>query len=160
MNKFFMDDVHSKLPQLFYFRTSNGEAIDCDATTLSLLSLLSLYYVTIWKRECSSQTFFPDNILGICNVFSIIHIILFVSPLTAFLASNLVAKFSRQQIFVQILGMASPKVCGNLALLRFRWICSTMKLLGIFHASNIRETLRIGELDFSSLKILLFWELN
>jgi hypothetical protein len=28
--------------------------------------------------------------------------------------------------------------------------CSTMKLLGIFHVSNIRETLRMWELDFSS----------
>jgi hypothetical protein len=27
-----------------------------------------------------------------------------------------------------------------------------MKLLGIFHVSNIRETLRIGELDLSFLK--------
>jgi hypothetical protein len=33
-------------------------------------------------------------------------------PLTAFLASNLLAQFSRP-IVVQILGMASPKVCGN-----------------------------------------------
>jgi hypothetical protein len=71
-------------------------------------------------------------------------------PLTAFLASNLLAQFSRQ-IVVQILGMASPKVCGNLALLPFRGICSTMKLLGIFHVSNIRETLRMWELNFYSI---------
>jgi hypothetical protein len=32
---------------------------------------------------------------------------------TAFLASNLLAQFSRQ-IFVQILGLESKKVCGNL----------------------------------------------
>jgi hypothetical protein len=51
-------------------------------------------------------------------------------PLTAFLASNLLAQFSRQ-IVVQIIGMASPKVCGNLALLPFRGICSTMNLLEI-----------------------------
>jgi hypothetical protein len=35
--------------------------------------------------------------------------------LNAFLASNLLAQFSRQ-IVVQILGMESPKVCGNLAI--------------------------------------------
>jgi hypothetical protein len=34
-------------------------------------------------------------------------------PLTVFLASKLLAQFSRQ-IVVQILGMASPNVCGNL----------------------------------------------
>jgi hypothetical protein len=27
-----------------------------------------LNYVTIWKRECSSKTFFPSTILGICYV--------------------------------------------------------------------------------------------
>jgi hypothetical protein len=36
-------------------------------------------------------------------------------PLTAFLASNLLAQFSRQ-IVAQILGMVSPTVCGNLAI--------------------------------------------
>jgi hypothetical protein len=35
-------------------------------------------------------------------------------------------------------------------LLPFRGICSTMNLLGIFHVSYIRETLRMRELDFSS----------
>jgi hypothetical protein len=33
---------------------------------------------------------------------------------TALLASNLLAQFSRQ-IFIQILALESPKVCGNLA---------------------------------------------
>jgi hypothetical protein len=51
------------------------------------------------------------------------------------------------QMFVQIIGMDSPKFCGNLALLPFRGICSTMNLLGIFHVSNIRETHRMRELD-------------
>jgi hypothetical protein len=32
----------------------------------------------------------------------------------AFLASNLLAQFSRQSV-IQILGLESPKVCGNLA---------------------------------------------
>jgi hypothetical protein len=67
--------------------------------------------------------------------------------LTAFLAPNLLVQFSRQ-IVVQILGMASPKVCGNLALLPFREICSTMKLLGIFRVSNIRENLRMHMWEF------------
>jgi hypothetical protein len=71
------------------------------------------------------------------------------SEFDCFLASNLIAQFSRQ-IVVHILGLESPKVCGNLALLPFMGICSTMKLLGIFHVSNIRETLRMWELDFSS----------
>jgi hypothetical protein len=44
----------------------------------------------------------------------------------------------------------SQKSCGKLALLPFRGIRSTMKLLGIFHVSNICETLRMWELDFSS----------
>jgi hypothetical protein len=30
------------------------------------------YYVTNWKRECSSKTFFPDTILGICYFFPVI----------------------------------------------------------------------------------------
>jgi hypothetical protein len=68
---------------------------------------------------------------------------------TALLAPNLLAQFSLQ-IDIQILGLESPKVCGNHALLLFREICSTMNLLGIFHASNIRETLRMRELDFTS----------
>jgi hypothetical protein len=34
---------------------------------------------------------------------------------TALLASNLLAQFSRQ-VVIQILGLESPKVCGNLAL--------------------------------------------
>jgi hypothetical protein len=55
------------------------------------------------------------------------------------------------RLTVQIVGMASPKVCENLALLPFRGICSTMKLLGIFHFSNIRETLRMWELNFYSI---------
>jgi hypothetical protein len=33
---------------------------------------------------------------------------------TAFLASNLLAQFSRQ-LFIQILGLELKKVCGNLA---------------------------------------------
>jgi hypothetical protein len=33
---------------------------------------------------------------------------------TALFASNLLAKFSRQNV-IQILGLESPKVCGNLA---------------------------------------------
>jgi hypothetical protein len=36
---------------------------------------------------------------------------------TAFLASNLLAQFSRQ-IVIQILGLESKKVCGNLAVRR------------------------------------------
>jgi hypothetical protein len=36
------------------------------------------------------------------------------SSFTALLASNLLAQFSRQ-IVIQILGLESPKVCGNLA---------------------------------------------
>jgi hypothetical protein len=36
---------------------------------------------------------------------------------TALLASNLLAPFSRQ-ILIQILGLESPKVCGNLAVRR------------------------------------------
>jgi hypothetical protein len=43
----------------------------------------------------------------------------FFTSFTALLASNLLAQFSRQ-IVIQILGLESPKVCGNLALLRFR----------------------------------------
>jgi hypothetical protein len=54
---------------------------------------------------------------------------------TALLASNLLAQFSRQ-IVIQIISLESPKVCGNLALLPFRGICSTMNLLGIFHVSS------------------------
>jgi hypothetical protein len=37
-----------------------------------------------------------------------------VASFTALLASNLLAQFSRQ-IVIQILGLESPKVCGNLA---------------------------------------------
>jgi hypothetical protein len=37
---------------------------------------------------------------------------------TALLASNLLAQFSRQ-IFIQILGLELPKVCGNLAVCHF-----------------------------------------
>jgi hypothetical protein len=33
------------------------------------------YYVTIWKTECSSKTFFPDPISGTCYFFPVIHII-------------------------------------------------------------------------------------
>jgi hypothetical protein len=36
------------------------------------------------------------------------------SSFTALLASNLLAQFSRQ-IVIQIIGLESPKVCGNLA---------------------------------------------
>jgi hypothetical protein len=49
---------------------------------------------------------------------------------TALLAPNLLAQFSLQ-IDIQILGLESPKVCGNHALLPFRGICSTMKLWSI-----------------------------
>jgi hypothetical protein len=41
--------------------------------------------------------------------------VIFALTINCFLASNLLAQFSRQ-IVVQILGMASPKVCGNLAI--------------------------------------------
>jgi hypothetical protein len=37
--------------------------------------------------------------------------------------------------------------CGNLALLPFREICSAMKLLRIFHVSNICENLIMWEFD-------------
>jgi hypothetical protein len=40
---------------------------------------------------------------------------IFETTINCFLASNLLAQFSRQ-IVIQILGMASPKVCGNLAI--------------------------------------------
>jgi hypothetical protein len=38
----------------------------------------------------------------------------FPTSFTALLASNLLAQFSRQ-IVIQILGLESPKLCGNLA---------------------------------------------
>jgi hypothetical protein len=37
--------------------------------TLDLPYLTLLNYATIGKSECSSKTFFPDTILGICYVF-------------------------------------------------------------------------------------------
>jgi hypothetical protein len=44
-------------------------------STLDCRYLTLLNYVTIWKSEWSSKTFFPDTILGICYVFSVIHIL-------------------------------------------------------------------------------------
>jgi hypothetical protein len=41
--------------------------------------------------------------------------VIFETTINCFLASNLLAQLSRQ-IVIQILGMASPKVCGNLAI--------------------------------------------
>jgi hypothetical protein len=52
------------------------------------------------------------------------------------------AKFHSKSLY-----SVEKKYCGNLALLPFREICSTMKLLGIFHVSNIRENLRMWEFD-------------
>jgi hypothetical protein len=41
--------------------------------------------------------------------------VIFETTINCFLASNLLAQFSRQ-IIVQIIGMVSQKVCGNLAI--------------------------------------------
>jgi hypothetical protein len=62
---------------------------------------------------------------------------------TAFLASNLLAQFSRQ-IVIQILGMASPKVCGNLALLLLadllrRFPLTTTRLRCIVKKNNLKN---------------------
>jgi hypothetical protein len=58
--------------------------------------------------------------------------------ITAFLASNLLAQFFRQ-IVVQILGMASPKVCGNLAI---RSLLHTSALIEPAHKCGLRKRFR------------------
>jgi hypothetical protein len=55
---------------------------------------------------------------------------------TAFLASNLIAQFSRQ-IVVQILDLESPKVCGNLAVRSLKLsLLKRLKILSIIKSSS------------------------
>jgi hypothetical protein len=69
---------------------------------------------------------------------------------TAFLASNLIAQFSRQ-IVVQILGLESPKVCGNLAVYVHSTQCIKIRLTGTISIYvNNRQSLSTAAPDARS----------
>jgi hypothetical protein len=65
-------------------------------------------------------------------VLSTLHMAVGISPTscTALFASNLLAQFSRQ-IVIQIHGLETPKVCGNLAL-----ATTAVFYVGSFHSST------------------------